>query len=503
MSDIVQGTLILFSAGLFNRILGFAYRIALARALGAEGMGLLAMVQPVIFFAVTLCTAGLPVAVSKIVAERAAVAPQRVGQVLQVGLRIVAVLSAAATLLLLLLARFVSTHLLTDPRSFYPLLALTPLLGIVSVSVVYRGYFQGLQRMAPTAVAQVIEQVVRIGFVFFLLHAFVRYGTAVATASAAAGVVMGEFAGLLTLLVAFRLGRVAPAGPPARPEEVRATLVEVSRIALPVTFTRIVASVTEVLDAAVIPRRLEASGYTRAMATAFFGNLYGMAMPLLFFPTVFTFALAQNLVPAVSSAEARRDFPLVRRRSDQAIRLAAYVSFPTSVVFLALGHRLGLLFYGERAVGDLIVPLALAAPFLYLEVTVSAILRGLGLAATATLNGLAGSALRLALVFALTTRPGFGARAVLVAISCDLALSFVLNLRSLMRVTGLTADLGHWLLRPLLASAAMYLALNPARLALEAAGLGAWPGTLAALAAAALVYLAGLWALGARLRWAP
>lgn len=495
----MRGTLILLAAGLFARVLGFFYRIMLARELGAQGMGLLSLVQPVIFFAVTLATAGLPVAISKIVAERAAVKPQAVREVLRTSLVFVLITSTALTIILLLLARPVAHGLLTDPRSYLPLLSLIPILGIISLSVVYRGYFQGLQQMTPTAIAQAVEQVVRLLLVLWLLPHFLARGVAYAAAGAGLALVLGELAGLIVLYISYRVTQPLK-GIKDGPPDPSGTLREIMAISAPVTLTRIVASITDLADTAVIPRRLMAAGFTRDAATAFFGNLYGMAMPLLFFPTVFTFALAQNLVPAVSEAFAKGDLGLVRRRSDQAIRLGVLISLPTSAVFLLLGHSLGLLFYGNRAVGDLIVPLALAAPFLYLEVTVSAILRGLGKAAVATVNGLVGSIIRLVIVYSLTANPRIGVAAVIVGIAVDLAVSFFLNLWTLARTSGLTIDLGAWLIRPLLASVPLLVFLVPAQNFLIALGQGLWVATLGAIGAGLLVFVAAAYLAGIRLR---
>lgn len=493
-SKIVRGTLVLFAAGLFARILGFVYRIALARELGAQGMGLLSMAQPVIFFAVTLATAGLPVAISKVVAERAAVRPKAVREVLRVSLVLVLAASALFTVLLLLLSGFISHHLLSDPRALMPLLALVPMLGVVAVSVVYRGYLQGLQDMVPGAFAQGAEQVVRLVLVFLMVPMFVRQGIAMGAFGAALALVAGEAAGLAVLLGAYRLrqGRVTDNAMP----DAAGTLRELLAISLPVTLTRLVASVTDLADAVVIPRRLEAAGFTTDRATAFFGNLYGMAMPLLFFPTVFTFALAQNLVPAVSDAYARNDLALVRRRTDQAIQLGVLIALPTSAVFLLLGHSLGLLFYGSAPVGDLIAPLAFAAPFLYLEVSVSAVLRGLGRAAQATMNGLVGSVVRLILVYTLAGNPRIGIAAVIVGISIDLAISFFLNLGALMKAISMRADPYAWCVRPLVASIPLFLLLRPLQAAARSAGMNLWLSTGTAIVVGAAVFIAGALLVG-------
>ena len=495
MGALAQGTLTLFGAGLINRVLGFFYRILLAQRLGSQGMGLLGYAFPVLHVAITAATAGLPVAVSKIVAERAALNPGRVREVLRTSLRFVLILSLAATLLLLLSLRFIETKVLADPRAIAPLTALIPLLTIVAISSVLRGYFQGLQRMTPSALGQVIEQIVRIGSALWLIDRFQHQGIAAMAAAAAVGMVAGELCGLLVLWISYLL-RKGPAPAPLPVGVHDSTLRELLGQALPISVTRIIGSVTEFLDAAIIPRRLEASGMTRDAATAFFGNLGGMAMPLLFFPTVVTAALSQALVPAVSDAWARGDVLLVRRRIAQSIYVALIVALPTSAVFIVLGHVLGILFYGQRQVGDLLIPLAFAAPFVYLEASVSAVLRGLGRAALAMTNGLVGSAIRLVMVYTLTVLPGFGIRAVILAISVDLLISFYLNYRALCRVTGYAANLRRLLLPPLLSGIALFLSLRLLEDLAMRLGATLWISTLAAIVCGGLLYALLLLLLG-------
>ncbi len=497
LGTLVQGTLTLFGAGLVNRVLGFFYRIVLAQRLGSQGMGLLGFAFPVLHVAITAATAGLPVAVSKVVAERAALDPRGVRAVLRTALRFVLLTSVGITALLLFSLRTVSRYLLADPRAIYPLIALVPMLTIVAVSSVLRGYFQGLQRMTPSAIGAVIEQVVRIVTALWLIDKFLPRGIEWGAAAAAAGMVIGEMCGMLVLAVTFfiRPGP-APSAAAYAAASSRGVLRELLAMALPISFTRIIGSITEFLDAAIIPRRLEAGGLSRDAATAFFGNLTGMALPLLFFPTVITFALTSALVPAVSDAFARKNLALVRMRTGQAIYLALVVSLPASVVFALYGHTLGILFYGQRQVGDLMVPLALAAPFVYLEASVSAVLRGLGLASLSMWNGLVGSGVRLLIVYTLTALPGIGMRAVILGISVDFAISFALNYRSLARAIGYTANLRRLLGPPALAATGLAAGLFILRSGTLSLGASLWLSTLAAIGIGALIYLAILLASG-------
>lgn len=499
MGSLAQGTLTLFGAGLINRILGFFYRILLAQRLGSQGLGLIGFAFPVLHIAITAATAGLPVAVSKLVAERAAVAPQRVRAVLRSAMLFVLVSAGLITILLIVLVRPIADHVLTDRRALYPLVVLIPLLLIVGVSSVMRGYFQGLQRMTPSAVGSVVEQIIRIAAALWLIGRFLPMGITWATAAAAAGMVLGELAGLAVLGISFWLRPGPPPPPPfASPGLAQGTLRELLGISLPVSFTRIIGSITEFLDATLIPRRLEVAGLTRDASTAFFGTLTGMVFPLLFFPTVITFALSQALVPAVSDAYARGNLQLVRRRTNQSLYVALVVSLYSSAVFAVLGHTLGILFFGQRSVGDLLQPLAIAAPFLYLEVTVSSVLRGIGKAALSMYNGLAGSAVRLVVVYFLSGLPSVGERGVVLGIALDLIISFLLNFAALSRVIGYSADLRRLLLPPAAATVVALVLLGPVKSLMISAGTSLWPATIGSIVVGTAGYLLALLTVGGR-----
>lgn len=461
---ILKGTLILFIAGLATRILGFFYRIFLVRLLGDQGLGLLQMVFPVLGLAITLSTAGIPLAISIMVAERLALRPNTIRKVMRLSLQVVGGLSLLISLLLYSSSHFISAHFLTDPRSHTALMVMIPLLPIASVAAIFHGYFQGLQRMGPTALARVVEQLSRIGAVVLFIARFLPYGLGWAAAGAGMGVVIGELAGLLVLLLFYWLEKIpielGPDGAPAKISESSwEILQELFRLALPVTGTRIVGSISDMLDATVIPRQLELAGFTKDGATAYLGRLSGMALPLLFFPTVITFALASALVPAISEDHAKKDYDGVRRKAEKSMHLTLLVALPSSAIFFFLGQRLGAVIYGHQGVGNLIAPLALVAPFLYLEATTSAILRGLGLTALPMVYGLIGSFLRLILIYFFAANPEIGSTAVIWGIGVDLSVSFFLNYGALHKRVYLNINLANWLLKPIFASGVMIFAI--------------------------------------------
>ena len=158
MSKFLKGTLILLAAGLITRILGFLNRIVIARFIGEEGVGLYMMAYPTFILVVTLTQFGLPVAISKRVAEAEATGNTiKVKKILVLSLLITLSLSIVFTPALFFGAPILADTIFTDKRTLYPLLAIAPVIPIVAVSSVIRGYFQGKQNMKPAAYSQLMS----------------------------------------------------------------------------------------------------------------------------------------------------------------------------------------------------------------------------------------------------------------------------------------------------------------------------------------------------------
>lgn len=245
------GAFILIMAGLVTRLLGFVNKIVVARIMGAEGMGLYMMAIPTFLLVITLTQLGLPVAISKLIAEADAVGDHdRKKRILAVSMVVTGSLSILFTTLIIFLAPVLAEWLLTDTRALYPLLAIIPIVPIVALSAVLRGYFQGMQNMKPIAYAQVIEQIVRIALVAICTSTLLPYGIEFAAAGAMISAVLGELASLLYVIYMFKR---------KKPMRIRKnfsqalvggkkTLHDLMTIALPTTGSRLVGSVSLFLE---------------------------------------------------------------------------------------------------------------------------------------------------------------------------------------------------------------------------------------------------------------
>ncbi|MFX3624532.1 MAG: stage V sporulation protein B [Ectobacillus sp.] len=419
----LRGTFILILAGLITRVLGFINRIVMARILGEEGVGLYMMAVPTFILAITVTQLGLPVAIAKLVAEAEAKKEHhKIKKILTVSLTITLTLSVIFTIGIMAAAPILSKTLLTDSRTYYPLIAILPVVPIIAVSSVLRGYFQGKQNMKPSAYAQVLEQVVRITLIAFCIRIFLPYGIEYAAAGAMISAAAGELVSLAYMLFIFhkekhikiqsRFFQTAKSG-----KDIFGSLMA---IALPTTGSRFIGSVSYFVEPIVVAQSLALAGVAAAVATKQYGELTGYALPLLFLPSFITYALSTSLVPSISEASAKKQHRLVEYRLQQALRLS-FISGGWSVVILyVFASPLLTLMYGTDNAASFIKLLAPCFLFYYFQGPLTSVLQALDLAKAAMINSLIGSIVKILVIFVLASRPEFQIMGVALAIAAGL-----------------------------------------------------------------------------------
>lgn len=202
----VYGAAILFAANLLNRILGFVYQYLIMTHIGGEAYGLFNMVFPVYMMALVLTTAGIPIAVSKMISE--ALSLNRVARaqhIFRLALTFLTISGGIVALSLYYLSPYLAHRLFPDPRVLRVFLVCTPAIFIVSISSAFRGYFQGVQNMMPTALSQICEQIVRVGVGFSSALFLSPRGAEWAAAGLALGMLAGELMGLIIISILYRV----------------------------------------------------------------------------------------------------------------------------------------------------------------------------------------------------------------------------------------------------------------------------------------------------------
>ena len=473
--------MVLTVAGIVVKILGGVNRILLSRLLGGEGIGLYQMAYPMYILLLSIVGAGIPSAVSIMVAEQAARGNYSgTRQIFHVTLAFMAVIALLCGLGMVLGARaLIATGLVSDERAYWPLVVLAPALSLSVLTCCFRGYFQGLQLMTPTALSQMVDQFIRVCVMLTLAWILLPYGLVPAASGAAFGAVPGAAAGLCVIAVLYirheKKERLADEGTfvPLRALSVIKRLIV---LAVPVAAANMLLPAVASIDLFIVPRRLIAAGYTGHEATALFGYLSGMANGLVQLPAILTMALATSLVPAVSAACASGRGDLVLARTHTAMRIACVITIPASLGLAVLAVPISRLLIG-------------------LQQVTGGLLQGLGHTAIPLYNMAAAAVVKIALSWYLTALPWLAEVGAAWATNADLAIAAALNLYFARRYCQYTVQ---WLYigKLFLAAAAMagtawfvhkgLSAVTPDALA-----------TVAAMGVAALIYLICLFAFRA------
>jgi stage V sporulation protein B len=395
-----NNTLILTITNVFNRTVGFAFRIALIRIAGREAVGLWQMIMPLYFFFLVLASAGLPTAVSRSVAEhRARGDMDGVQRVFKTALSFAVVSGLTAAIILSLFAGFFSQHILTDARVKLTLLIIAPSLPLVAVSAVFRGYFQGLEVMPVVATSLIFEEIVHIAATISLVGVTLSKGPGLLAAGFAAGSLLSEVAGLGVYLVAFPLFKSS-----SRRQNGFSLplLISILRLSVPATASRLLYSIGQLCQSIIIPTRLRVAGWTASQAAIAYGELTGMALNLLFMPSLFTVAMATTLLPKVTAAIARSHAEQAQAIFLQAISWTALISLPLSAMMISLGKPICQLLFGSSSAGDLLTYLAWGGLLLYTQQVAGATLQGLGKPLLPLITSAIGTAISSVLLYAFT-----------------------------------------------------------------------------------------------------
>lgn len=438
----IGGTLILVSAGIINRILGFVPRIMLPRIIGTEGVGLYQLGYPFLIVILTIITGGIPLAVAKLVAEAESAGNEtRVRKVLKVSLLLSVSLGILFTAACYIAAPWITSHLLTDSRVQTTFLIMSPIILMVSVTAVYRGYFQGRQNMIPTALSQTSETLIRIAAVLLFSWLLLPYGLEYAAAGAMFGVLVGEVGGMLVMLGMYLwtkkdylLYDKAKIGSNSHHMGGMTALKRIVRISVPVTISKLVGSTSYLLESILIAQSLALAGVATAVATAEYGALQGMVIPILLLPSALTFSLSVSLVPSLSEAAARGDTATIHKRLHQSLRLALVTGAPFAVIMYVLAEPLCHYLYGHNEISVMLKMMAPVALFIYFQAPLQAALQALDKPGTALVNTTVGAVIKLVLIYILASNPKMGILGAVMAINVNIMLVTILHYASVSRM---------------------------------------------------------------------
>ena len=461
-SKFLKGTMILTISSIIVKVIGSLNWIILSRVLGGEGIGLYQMGFPIYLMAITVSSAGVPVAISIITSEKLANKDYRgAKRVFNVSLRLLLISGLVFSSALLFGADFlINQHIIRDARAYYSIIALAPAVFFVTFLASFRGYLQGWQIMTPTATSEVVEQLVRVITMLVFADLFMPYGLAYAAGGASMGAGAGAFCALLVLMWFYRrlkrrLHEEIEAQDDSIPQESAGHIIKrLLKLALPVSLTSLMLPIGANLDLLIVPQRLEVAGFDVRHATELFGYLTGMAVPLVKLATIFTAAMTISLVPSISESRTLERFDAIRDKIRLAFRVAMIITFPCFMGLFFLAEKVAALIYNAPGAAGAIQTMSVGILFLGMHQISTGILQGLGKTAIPVINMILACLVKVGMSWWLTAIPLLGIKGASMATVADFAVAAIINMGFIYKYTGFTFSLGS-LLKPLLAAGVM------------------------------------------------
>lgn len=480
--SIIGGMTVLGLAGVICKLVGVLFSIPLQWMIGLEGLGVYNAVFPTYNLLLTISSAGLPVAVSRLVARSLAKDdPRSAKKVFRTALLLLTVLGCIATIIILggsgMLAQRVKI-----PESQLGFQLIAPCVALVCVLSSFRGFMQGQQNMTPTAISQLIEQVGKVGIALPLAHLGSVYGaeSGMSAAYGAAGALLGttiaEAAALVYMLLLYLRNRSRFNALPqhaAEDETGGSVMKQLLAISIPITIGACIVPLSQWIDSAMLMDRLQAAGNAYDAAKQLYGLFTGTVIRIINIPTALALAVSMSLVPAISSAKALNDDETVRRQSDLGLRFAFLIGFPCSIGMSVLAEPIMRFFYEntmEEAYlitgGQLLAVSSMTIVLFTVVQATSSILQGLGKQRIPMYTLVAGVVCKVILNYVLVGIPGIGIHGAPIASLVCYTVSLVPNLYYVLKYGKVRFNPMGWLVRPGIAAVAMGLAVWLLRLIL-------------------------------------
>lgn len=464
------GAAILAVGILVVKLIGMFYKIPLVNIIGAQGNSDFSNAYNIYAVLLTISTAGLPVAVSKLVSEANAL--NRQNQVRSI-FRTSMVLFLALGLLSFLLMYFRAdwlAEMMHDTKAAAGIKALAPAVVCVGCLAAFRGYTQGHQDMVPTSVSQIIEAMCKLVVGLALAWWLIKAGQPdyIAAAGAITGVTVGTVVALAYMLIRYTLRRSREQRrADDRPEAMGSIMADILRIAVPITLSASMVGIVTVIDSSLVQGQLqrallekpacwelyrefidfaplqaaldswkaalpEGQGATIALLTqqaeqgtagaqqlrellesvsrTLYGN-YSGALNIYNLPTSLMAAITASVIPAVSGALARRDRRGAGKITGSALRITALLAFPMGVGLFVMGTPIMQLLYpalSAQLAGPLLSTLGLATVFVCMMLVCNSVLQAHGFVNLPVLVMLLGGGLKIVTNYHVVVQPGIG-----------------------------------------------------------------------------------------------
>ena len=452
-----SGVLVLSASTIIVKVIGLAYKIPMISYLGAEGMGYFNSAYEIYAILCVISTAGLPVALSMLVSSyKEAKAYQKIKSVYRSALAVFLVLGVVGSLALITLAPAISASI-DNEKAVYCIFAIAPSVLLVCVSSAIRGYFQGNGDMMPTAISQLIEALGKLIFgIAFAFYGVKRgYSIPIVAAFAVLGLSLGMFISTVYLIAKKLLHPIQKTDKDKSKQ--KSSYLTLLKIALPITLSSTVLSITRLVDMSLIMKRLQNIGYSAGLANEIYGAYSTIALPIFSLLPALITPISLSLIPVLSAAIERKATEDQADVAESAVRMTSIFSIPSSLAIILYASPIISLLFGEAGgeidyIAPLLSVLAASIPFACLITTTNAVLQAYRKTIVPIVSMAIGALIKVVLAYVLIAIPEINVYgAPLSTFVCDTVIT-VINVSQIYKLTKKKSNVFSVYAKPLLSS---------------------------------------------------
>ncbi|MCY6370854.1 stage V sporulation protein B [Clostridium ganghwense] len=444
-------------------VLKFVFSIILSRELGAEGMGLYALIMPIYDLFSCLVCGGMMTALSK---ESSSYESKKdytsIHKSIHVTLIFDFIWSFLIVIFVFINSKYISISIIKDSRSLQSLIFICPALICVALSSIIKGYFYGTSKVSIPAIIDIVEKAVRIVVTIFAIK-LIAFKNIENTVSVVYGALAaGEFISFMFLYTFYRLNKhkdFSLANTRSASEGTAQLLFNVLIMAVPLCVNGFLSTALSTVSTLILPRRLLLAGFTHSTALAMIGKFSGMALSIIFFPLVVVMSMSIVLIPDIAESIEKKDFINLEERINQVLRISFLLGMSTLIICFSMPNALGKLFFARNDLTIYIKFAALSAPFSYISATTFSILNGLGKQGILLRNSIIVSVEEVILLFVLTSIPSINILGYGLSLTITSLTSLIMNLYEIKKKCYINLSLENFFL-DMMISLLVYFVLN-------------------------------------------
>lgn len=383
----VKSTFILIIGGFITKIISMFIKIVMTRLLGTTGIGIYSLISPTFMLLISLASLGLPIAISKLVAED----NRNNKNLIFLCFPITLFINVLIILFLLIFSGYISNNLLHEPRLKLGLTCIGFVLPFISISSVLRGYFFGKQKMIPHVISNVTEDFVRLIVIMVGVPFFLKKGIEFAIAVVVLSNIFSELTSIFVLFFFLpRNFKISRSDLVFDKQNIR----DVLGISLPTTGSRLIGNIGYFFEPIIMTYFLLKSGYSNSFIVNEYGVINGYVMPLVLLPSFFTLAISQAIIPVISYNYSNSNYSFVRNKIRQGIIFSLLIGIPCTLIFLLIPQIPLKFIYNTNLGIPYIRVMSIVCLLHYVQSPISSSLQAMGKARDSMMGTLFGMILR-------------------------------------------------------------------------------------------------------------